>query len=483
MRRLRVVGLSLAFLSLAMLVVSAQAGTAKPQSGKVNETARVSVWDAVTTRTQLESARISQKAVGVSLPPGLAMSAAGYGSPKVSCPSVSGCLSTWGTANLLVLGEHRGKWSREATLAGVGLLALACPAIGSCVGTGWISGQPGVVTQSGRNWRASSVQFPPSAPGGLFVSVSCGSVGDCTAVGSGQIFKQYDIESHALAVSEKAGIWGEALDEQLPPDMATSPDPERDVGSTGGGASVISCASAGNCAMGGSYTAKVVEPHGPAYRSEGWVATKHAGVWRPATRVQLPAGADTGYSSFGIRGMSCPSARNCTAVGHYGGEGLILTERHGVWLRGTKAPQPSAARSRSLSCADPNDCADVTYNGWLVTERHGKWNASKLVLPRKTKAPGGVSLNQVSCPSRGNCVAIGFYLSHGKTNGLIDIERRGKWQRAIRASLPKNAAKATRQHGGLDSISCPSTNHCTTVGTYTDRAGKTQGLIVNLLIG
>jgi hypothetical protein len=40
MRRLRVVGLSLAFLSLAMLVVSAQAGTAKPQSGKVKHTAR-----------------------------------------------------------------------------------------------------------------------------------------------------------------------------------------------------------------------------------------------------------------------------------------------------------------------------------------------------------------------------------------------------------------------------------------------------------
>jgi len=40
MRRLRVVGLSLAFLSLAMLVVSAQAGTAKPHSGKVKQTAR-----------------------------------------------------------------------------------------------------------------------------------------------------------------------------------------------------------------------------------------------------------------------------------------------------------------------------------------------------------------------------------------------------------------------------------------------------------
>ena len=480
MRRLRVVGLSLAFLSLAMLVVSAQAGTAKPQSGKVNETARVSVRDAVTTRTQ--SARVSQKVVGVSLPRDLDFNGAGDVRPQVACPSVSGCVTTWGTANLLVLGEHRGKWTREATLAGVGVEALACPAIGSCVGTGWISGQPGaVVTQSGRNWRASVLHLPPSAssPGGVVLpSVSCGSVGDCTAVGGDQVVKRYDVEGHALAASEKAGTWGEALDEQLPPDTATTPDPNADVGTTGGSAAVVSCASAGNCVMGGSYTAKVAEPHGPAYRSEGWVATKHAGVWRPATRVKLPAGADTGYSSFSISGISCPSAGNCTAVGHYGDEGLILTERHGVWLRATKAPQP--ARPTSVSCADPNDCADVTYNGWLLTERHGQWNASKLVLPHKANAPGGVSLKNVTCPSSGNCVAIGFYAGQGKTNGLIDIERRGKWQRAIRASLPKNAARVTRQHAGLNAVSCLSTNHCTIVGTYTNRHGKYQGVILNL---
>ena len=40
MRRLHVVGLSLAFLSLALLVVSAQAGAAKLQAGKVKQTAR-----------------------------------------------------------------------------------------------------------------------------------------------------------------------------------------------------------------------------------------------------------------------------------------------------------------------------------------------------------------------------------------------------------------------------------------------------------
>src|SRR5690242_15699678 len=82
---------------------------------------------------QAESMRVSQRAIGVSLPQGVS----GDPRPQVACPSVSKCVATFGTANLLVLGEHRGRWTREATLAGVGVRALACPAVGSCVGTGW----------------------------------------------------------------------------------------------------------------------------------------------------------------------------------------------------------------------------------------------------------------------------------------------------------------------------------------------------------
>jgi hypothetical protein len=104
------------------------------------------------------------------------------------------------------------------------------------------------------------------------------------------------------------------------------------------------------------------------------------------------------------------------------------------------------------------------------------------VLPRKTKAPGGVFLTSVSCPSAGNCVAIGYYLSHGKTNGLIALERRGKWQRAIKSALPANAAKASHQHTFLDSVSCASTNRCTIVGSYNNHTGRPEGLILGLRI-
>ncbi|HEU5216060.1 MAG TPA: hypothetical protein VFU30_11015 [Gaiellaceae bacterium] len=482
----------------------------------------VTVADASGARVQARSARVTQKAIGVSLPRGVS----GDARPQVACPSVSGCVATFGTANLLVLGEHRHKWTREATLAGVGVRALACPAVGSCAGTGWIHGAPkALVTRSGRTWHASAVQLPDisSPASAVLPSVSCGSAGDCAAVGWREVYAPGNIQDHALLAMEKSGSWGAGTNLQLPADVVTAPGPEA-WPVPGGVASVVSCSSRGNCAVAGTYTNAVPQSNGPAYRSEGWVATEQAGQWQPAVSVQLPADADTkgegaamsGTSPFlGFTGISCPSAGNCTAVGGYElgypqPAGMILTERNGVWLRGVRAPMPRGAAAPSepnawndplfsVSCAAADDCAAIgawvapgapgpggsyvgTYHGLLLTERSGKWSASKLVLPRGARATGDVFLKEVTCPSRGNCVAIGNYANHGKTNGLIEIEHRGKWQRAIKAWLPKNAAKASQQHAGLNSVSCPSTNRCTIVGSYDSRAGRPQGLILSLQI-
>ena len=144
---------------------------------------------------------------------------------------------------------------------------------------------------------------------------------------------------------------------------------------------------------------------------------------------------------------------------------------------------------QSLSCAAPDDCAAVgryvasphrSNHGMLLTERSGKWNASRLVLPAKAKAPAGVSLTSISCPSHGNCVAVGWYGDKGRTHGLIVRERGGKWQRAVNAGLPKGAAPASKSHTFLNSVSCPSATACTAGGLYTDRSGRRQGLLLSL---
>jgi hypothetical protein len=473
----------------------------------------VVVTSASGARVRAQPMRVTQKAIGVTLPRGVSAGVR----PHLACPSVSECVATFGATNLLVLREHGGKWTREATLAGVGVRSLACPAIGLCVGTGSIKDVlSAVVTQSGRSWHASLVQLPgiPSS-NGILPSVSCGSAGDCTAVGWYLVFKPGEGVNHPLLVGETGGTWTAGFDAQLPPDAATTSD-ANGLG-PGGVVSLVSCPPAGNCAVAGTYANSVAGPWPGGFlnRSEGWVATEHAGQWGRGVIAQLPQDASTlgdisksGTSPFlGFTGLSCPSAGNCTAVGGYasrhGEQGLILTERNGVWLPGIRAPlprggaAPSAANSwidplGTVSCAAPNDCAAIgsyakrgslnRYLGWLLTERNGKWSGSGLVLPKGTTATNGMSLNDVTCPSRGNCVAVGTYASHGNPNGMIAIERRGKWQRATKAKLPANAVKASRQHAYLYSVSCPSASNCTIGGSYRNRAGRQRALIVSLRI-
>jgi hypothetical protein len=349
-----------------------------------------------------------------------------------------------------------------------------------------------------------AVPAPYSSPG--LGSVSCSSAGNCTAVGG------YTPDYHTnvpLLVSERNGAWGVGVEAQLPPDAATTSDPDGFV--LGGGfLSVVSCPSAGGCVALGSYGETVAGQYGPVWLSEPWVTTARAGQWQPGVKVKLPADANNfSYHEndpfIGFTGLSCPSVGNCTAVGGYstGGaeEGLILIERNGVWSQPIKAPQPDANQPPNwpneldnplgaVSCAAPDDCAAIgvlggysagPWLGWLLSERHGTWRASTatLALPHgKVTVPRNVFLTSVTCPSPGNCVAVGTY-RNGKY-GLILVERNGKWQPGIKPALPANAAGPKKVSTTLDSVSCPSTNRCTVVGAYRDRSGRTRGLIIDL---
>src|SRR5260370_31597202 len=80
---------------------------------------------------------------------------------------------------------------------------------------------------------------------------------------------------------------------------------------TGGAAGVVSvsCASASNCAAGGRY----VEGHGHA---EGVVVSERNGVWRQAMKVAGLGALNTGGDA-GVRSVSCASPWTCAAVGYY----------------------------------------------------------------------------------------------------------------------------------------------------------------------
>jgi hypothetical protein len=453
---------------------------------------------------------LTQRAAVAPLPAG-AVQKKGSSLYQVVCPSTAGCVATgsYRTAQkgrLVALFQRGGKWTTQLTPGGISVTSLACPSVSRCVGTTGVGERKtSVVAQNGRTWQSVPVTLPAGAssiPWPDLSSVSCGAAGNCTAVGA------YEIPAFAkpLVVTESDGAWHAGTEPQPPANAASTRD--RDISTPGNKLSLVACPSAGNCTAVGTYTAK-----NAAAGEYPWALSETAGHWGPGAGARLPADANLHGDSerggsapfFGFTGLSCASAGNCTAVGGYWGktdveQGLILTERNGIWSRGVKAPLPPHAVPNSepnefnsplasVSCAAPGDCAAVgsyvlkaggTLHGLLLTERSGAWKAAGLVLPARAQAPGGVFLSSVTCPSRGNCVAIGYYASHGKTHGLIVRERGGKWGRSVNAALPANAASSSQSHTFLNSVSCTSASRCTVVGTYTSRDGVGQGLIVSL---
>jgi hypothetical protein len=424
---------------------------------------------------------------------------------QVACASAQSCAAS----GLWLYTEKAGKWQvvTPPVLAHISTAArsLACPSAGKCEAVG--GGERHVVhlTESGRQWRVAAFSLPANAdPKSPFpgITLACASAGNCTAVG---YYYSADHATHALLITESDGTWGTSTDVPLPADAATTfPSPNESF--AGGFLNRVSCPSAGSCTTVGSYTR---QPNGATYP---WILDESGGQWGAATGPALPPDAGTtidyrgGSSPFmGFNGLSCPSAGNCTAVGGYVDEndnfqGGIFTERDGSWSNGIKAPVPANAAPNTdpmelnnplnaVSCATPADCAAVGFyvkgqskiqRGLLLAEHQGTWKATPISLPKGAQAQGGVVLTSVSCPSPGNCVAVGYDADHGKTHGLIVRERGGKWQRAVNAALPKGAALASRSHAFLNSVACPSVHFCLAGGYYDQRIGVRQGLLLSL---
>jgi hypothetical protein len=263
----------------------------------------------------------------------------------------------------------------------------------------------------------------------------------------------------------------------------------------------VSCLSAGNCTVAGSYTA---EPKPEQYQAQGELLSETGGTWQPAVRATMPAGAASSpRPEFGA--LSCPSAENCSAVGDYrdsaeNEQGFLLTESAGVWNTGVEVslpanvgPKPQVVLNR-LSCPSAGNCTAVgnytepSRNGWqgfLVSETAGTWSTTATV----PSLPANASPNQeerteiggISCTSAGNCTAMGNYTDRsGDLEGFIWTETAGVWGTAVEEIPPANAAPDPLvERYGRGALSCPSAGNCTAVSDYTDRSGDTEGFMLS----
>jgi hypothetical protein len=172
----------------------------------------------------------------------------------------------------------------------------------------------------------------------------------------------------------------------------------------------------------------------------------------------------------------------------------------GSWGAGVEAALPAnAAQTKndgagveSVSCPSAGNCSAVGGytdssgygEGLLLTETAGTWAIGvEAVLPAnedRTLSPSsfGAVVRSVSCASAGNCSAIGTYFdSSGNQEGLLLTETAGTWSAGVEAALPPNAV-ALKQFVQWGSVSCASAGNCTAVGQYTAAGSFFQGLML-----
>src|ERR1022692_4101934 len=303
-------------------------------------------------------------------------------------------------------------------------------------------------------------------------SVSCASPGNCAAGGT-------DVGLHGqngFVAAERNGRWGSAI---AVPGLAAL--------RKGGDASVssVSCASAGNCAAGGSYFSD--HPLG----DQGFVTVERHGVWGRAIEVPGLGALNTG-GDVEVKSVSCGSAGSCAVGGFYEGrrgqQGFVAVERNGRWGTAIEVPGLGAlnktgyAQVNSVSCGSAGNCAaggeygDRHYHnqGFVAVERNGVWGTAIEVpgLGALNKT-GLAQVNSVSCGSAGSCAAGGYYLGRGQ-QGVVAVERNGRWGTAI--EVPGLAALNKGGDAKVNSVSCASAGNCAAGGIYRDRHGQ-QGFV------
>jgi hypothetical protein len=421
---------------------------------------------------------------------------------SVSCSSPGNCSAggfytdSTGGNQAFVDREVKGTWRAPIEVPGTAALnkyeyawinSVSCASAGNCSAGGFYANnglQPFVVSEINGIWH-KAIEVPGSAVlnrrGGASVqSVSCAKPGDCSA-GGYYLAKNFQ----AFVASEVNGIWQKAI--QVPGTASIPPSgdatPTAEVNS-------VSCVSAGNCTIGGSYDVSSTV--------QAFVASEVNGIWHKAREVPGSAALNLGdYAE--VNSVSCGSAGNCSAGGYYtdsrGYEQLMgVNEVNGTWHNAIEIPGTAAlnlgdnVQVSSVSCASAGNCsAGGWYMGsssldkpFVVNEVNGTWHNAIEVPGMAALTTGSIfgEVVSVSCSSAGNCSAGGWYTDssdHGQP--FVVNEVNGTWRNAI--EVP---GITTLNQGGtaaINAMSCAPAGSCSAIGFYTDSSQHRQLFVVS----
>jgi hypothetical protein len=439
---------------------------------------------------------------------------------SVSCPSPGNCsaggyyYSRRFRTQAFVVSEKHGAWAAAIKVPGTAALnkyqdaavtAVSCPSPGDCTAGGYYADkpaglvsqplQPFVVTEKNGIW-GKAAEIPGSAAinknvGNEITALSCGSAGNCSA-GGGPSPAQGPGDGQAFVVDENHGVWHTAMN--VPGIAALNSGDSAYVNS-------VSCTPPGDCSAGGSYVHKFSST---SISQDAFVVTKADGKW--ATAIEVPGTAAFNKPGTGaeVNSVSCASPGNCAAGGSYtsnpdtgAGQAFVVTEVHGSWGKAIEVPGTSAlnkggnAQVSSVSCPSAGNCSAVgSYadghghvQAFVVTDSHGTWGHAIEVPGTSALNKGGnAGISSVSCASPGNCSAGGGYTdSHGDGQAFVVTESHGTWGHAI--EVPGTSALNKGGSAGISSVSCASPGNCSAGGSYAsakfEGAPNSQAFVVS----
>jgi hypothetical protein len=260
--------------------------------------------------------------------------------------------------------------------------------------------------------------------------------------------------------------------------------------------SVVSCASAGNCAAGGFYRDR-------SRHSQAWVASQVNGRWGTAIEVPGTAALNADGEAV-VSAVSCGSAGNCMAGGSFKSihgrfQGFLASERNGRWGTAIVVPGTAALNAggdgavTSVACASAGNCTaggyyadgsgpDGTghwrYQAFVASQQNGRWGTAIEVPGTATLDAGGIAgVNSVACASVGNCAAVGFYHDRSSIYSLpfVASQRNGRWGTAI--EVPGWGALNAGGEAQVSAVACAPAGNCTIGGSYDGRHGSFRAFV------
>jgi len=368
-----------------------------------------------------------------------------YCASSTSCLAVGSYASAAGRFALAEVWNGR-EWALQSAANPAGatetrLNGVSCSATSACTAAGYavVASVRSAIAErwNGSTWSVQAVPLPAGATASEFEGVGCRSATFCMAAGR---YVERSGRTWALSASWDGTAWT----------VRTVPIP---TGATRTVLLDVSCTGTARCTAVGGYT------------ESGGIQRTFAVRWNESEWAVQTTPNPAGSENSVLQNVSCSSSTACIAVGDWRSAGTWVTLSE-AWNGAEWAVESTPNRAgatfglfEGVSCR-AETCLAV---GWsteagrdaVFGARRQAWTQETIENPRGT----GVQLQEVACPTRSVCVAVGQVYPtelEGPYGAAAYRWNGSSWSFMTTPELPEDE---------FSGVACTSSSFCVAVGT------------------